>query len=308
MIRLKKNNLSSSASLLAPSPESRIYTRIHTRIDTSTNTCAIAKVQKQCSMQSVLMLVAMTLVATFVLAACAGSASTAKGKRPSGNFELEPLLEKRSTALISLRADGNITVDVDGRVQKGQFTGTLYKKDSLMLTVFGPFNIVAYKIASTADFMNFYDVLSGTLYQGAPTQKNFQTRLGVPLSHGDIACFLRGEVPGGFVGFKAQPVENDSEQVYLRQRDSVTERVIYSFAEEGFINYKRMMQKSGNTIINVRYGNYAVSNDVRLPHEAIVVFPQINATFTVQARTVEANPKDQKYSFTPPMEVRRKKL
>lgn len=242
-----------------------------------------------------------------IFSACGTATTTGRGKRPQGNIELDPILEKRSTALVSMKAEGSITVDVDGRVQKGQFAGTLYKRDSLMLTVFGPFNIVAYKIASTPDFMNFYDVLSGTLYQGAPTQKNFQSRLGVPLSHGDIACFLRGEIPGGFTGFKAQPFENDSETVYMRQRDTVTERVVYSFAEEGFVNFKRIGTKN-NTIINVRYGNYITSNNVRLPQEAIVVFPQINATFTVQARSVEVNPKDQKYSFTPPMEVRRKKL
>ncbi|TAE24788.1 MAG: DUF4292 domain-containing protein [Candidatus Kapaibacterium sp.] len=297
MIRLKKNNLfPSGASLARQSLEHRANT----------------DVQKQRSLQRSLqsghLLVLIMLALSTALGACAGGAGTTLGKRPSGNFELEPLLEKRNNALISLRADGTIIVDVDGRVQKGQFTGTLFKKDSLMLTVSGPFNLVVYKIASTVDFMNFYDILNGTLYQGAPTQKNFQTRLGVPLSHGDIACFLRGEIPGGFVGFKPQAAENDSEQVYLRQRDSLTERVIYSFAQQGFINYKRMLQPSGNTIINVRYSNYAVSNDIYLPHEAVVVFPQINATFTVQARAVEANPKDQKYSFTPPMEVRRKKL
>jgi hypothetical protein len=129
----------------------------------------------------------------------------------------------------------------------------------------------------------------------------------VPLSHGDIASFLRGEIPGGFTGFKPQAVENDSEQVYIRQRDTTSERVIYSFAEEGFINYKRMGSK-GNTIINARYSNFTTSNNLRLPQEAIVSFPPINAVFTVQARSVEANPKDQKYSFTPPMEARRKKL
>lgn len=247
------------------------------------------------------------VLTSIIIASCAGGSTTTRGKRPAGNFDLEPMLEKRGTSLVSLRADGNITVEVDGRVQKGQFSGTLYKRDSLMLTVFGPFNIVAYKIASTPDFMNFYDVLSGTLYQGAPNQKNFQTRLGVPLSHGDIASFLRGEIPGGFTGFKSQPAENDSEQVYLRQRDTTTERVIYSFSEEAFTNYKRMGTK-GNTIINARYGNFTTSNNIRLPQEATVVFPPINATFTVQARTVEANPKDQRYGFTPPMEVRRKKL
>lgn len=241
--------------------------------------------------------------------ACSSASSTAlKGKRPSsGEFNPEPLVGKRNNALIALKAEGSLTVDVDGRVQKGQFVGTLYKRDSLMLTVLGPFNIVAFKIASTPDYMNFYDVLGGTLYQGTPNQKNFQARLGVPLSHSDIASFLRGDIPDGFTGFKAQAVENDSEQVYLRQRDTVTERVIYSFAEEAFINYKRIGAK-GNTIINARYSNFTTSDNIRLPLDALIVFPPINATFSVQCRTVEANPKDQKYTFTPPMEARRKRL
>ncbi len=252
-------------------------------------------------------LLSVAMLVCLMVACSSGTTTTAKGKRPSGEFNVEPLLDKRTNALVALKAEGSLTVDVDGRVQKGQFVGTLYKRDSLMLTVLGPFNIVAFKIASTPEYMNFYDVLGGTLYQGAPSQKNFQARLGVPLSHGDIASFLRGEIPGGFTGFKPQPVENDSEQVYTRQRDTVTERVIYSFPNEAFINYKRIGAK-GSTIINARYSNFTTSDNIRLPQDALVVFPQINATFSVQCRTIEANPKDQKYTFTPPMEARRKRL
>ncbi len=245
-----------------------------------------------------------------VLWSCGTATTTtttaAKGKRPA-NFVLEQALEKRSQSINALRAEGNLAVEVDGKKQQAQFVGSLLKRDSLLLTVTGPFNIAVAKVGSTPDFMNYYDALSNTVYQGAPTQKNFQTRLGVPLSHNDIACFLRGEVPGGFTGFTVESVAGDSEDTYIRLRDTVTERVIYSHRAENIISFKRV-GKSGATLIHTRFSNFNTSENVSVPHEAFVVFPAIKATFSVQCRAVDVNPKDQKYSFVPPLEAKRRKL
>lgn len=241
---------------------------------------------------------------------CASSSttttSTIKGKRPA-NFVLEQALEKRSNSLNALRAEGNLAVEVDGKKQQAQFVGSLYKRDSLLLTVTGPFNIAVAKVGSTPDFMNYYDALANTVYQGVPSPKNFQTRLGVPLSHNDIACFLRGEVPGGFTGFTAEPAASDSEDVFVRVRDSVTERVVYSHRAENITSFKRT-NKNGEILVHTRFSNFTTSDNISIPQDAFVLFPAIKATFSVQCRNVEANLKDQKYSFLPPLEAKRRKL
>lgn len=256
-------------------------------------------------------LLVLSLCALALVWGCAASTTTTstvvKGKRPA-NFVLEQALEKRSAALTALRAEGNLSVEVDGKKQQAQFVGSLYKRDSLLLTVTGPFNIAVAKVGSTPDFMNYYDALTNTVYQGAPSPKNFQTRLGVPLSHNDIACFLRGEAPGGFSGFIAEPATSDSEDTFTRVRDTVTERLTYSYRAGNVISYKRI-GKSGGTLIHTRFSNFFTSPDnVTVPQDALVVFPTINATFSVQCRNVDVNLKDQKYSFLPPLEAKRRKL
>jgi hypothetical protein len=267
-------------------------------------------VRPPATMRNLYIAVAVLLVA-FALHACSTASTTTtanKVKRPGADFAIEPVLERRANLLTSLRADGNLTVEVNGKAQKAQFVGSLYKKDSLVLTVLGPFNILVAKIGSTIDFMNYYDALTNTVYQGAPSPKNFQQRLGVPLSHTDIASFLRGEIPGGFTGFLPEAiVTNDSEQVYTRQRDTITERVTYSFVENTLTTYKRSGKLSG-AIIDAQYSNFTTSDNVRLPQEAMVLFPQAKAMFSVQCRAVEANPKDQKYTFIPPLEAKRRKF
>lgn len=252
--------------------------------------------------------VASIFVLTIVCGCATSSTTTAtvKGKRPA-NFVLEQALEKRSNSLNALRAEGNLSVEVDGKKQQAQFVGSLYKRDSLLLTVTGPFNIAVAKVGSTPDFMNYYDALSNTVYQGAPSPKNFQTRLGVPLSHNDIACFLRGEAPGGFAGFTAEPATSDSEDVFVRMRDTVTERVVYSHRAENIISFKRT-NKNGEILIHTRFSNFVTSDNISVPQDAFVLFPSIKATFSVQCRNVEVNLKDQKYSFLPPLEAKRRKL
>lgn len=251
-------------------------------------------------------LCALVLVSYGCASSSTTTTTTVKGKRPA-NFVLEQALEKRSSALNALRAEGNLAVEVDGKKQQAQFVGSLYKRDSLLLTVTGPFNIAVAKVGSTPDFMNYYDALANTVYQGIPSPKNFQTRLGVPLSHNDIACFLRGEAPGGFTGFTAEPATSDSEDVFVRVRDTVTERVTYSHRVENITSFKRT-NKNGEILVHTRFSNFTTSDNISIPQDAFVLFPAIKATFSVQCRNVEANLKDQKYSFLPPLEAKRRKL
>ena len=251
-------------------------------------------------------LCALVLVSYGCASSSTTTTATVKGKRPA-NFVLEQAMEKRSNALNALRAEGSLAVEVDGKKQQAQFVGSLYKRDSLLLTVTGPFNIAVAKVGSTPDFMNYYDALANTVYQGIPSPKNFQTRLGVPLSHNDIACFLRGEAPGGFTGFTAEPATSDSEDVFVRVRDSVTERVVYSHRAENIISFKRT-NKNVEILVHTRFSNFTTSDNISIPQDAFVLFPAIKATFSVQCRNVEANLKDQKYSFLPPLEAKRRKL
>jgi Domain of unknown function (DUF4292) len=256
-------------------------------------------------------IVAFILGFALTLYACSSvSTSTTKAQRADpASFRLAPALEERSNALVSLRTEGNLSVEVEGKTQRAQFVSSLYKKDSLVLTVLGPFNILAAKIGSTSDFMNYYDALANTVYQGAPSPKNFQQRLGVPLSHTDIASFLRGEIPGGFAGFTLEAANSGdtSQHTYVRQQDTTTEQVTYSFVENAVTTYKRSSQQSG-TIIDAQYSNFTTSENIRLPQDAVVLFPPAKAVFTVQCRVMEANPKNQIYTFLPPLEAKRRKF
>ncbi|MCS6809043.1 MAG: DUF4292 domain-containing protein, partial [Bacteroidota bacterium] len=158
------------------------------------------------------------------------------------------------------------------------------------------------------EFMNYYDALSNTVYQGVPSPKNFQTRLGVPLSHDDIVSLLRGESPGGFTGFLVESMSGDSEDTFMRMRDTVVERVVYSYRHDNIVTFSRTHRLSGATLIQARFANFAVHDNISVPYSAFVMFPSINATFSVQCQTVEVNPKNQKYSFFPPQEAKRRKL
>jgi hypothetical protein len=235
------------------------------------------------------------------------SGSATKGKRPA-NFALEQAFEKRSALLTSLYADGNLTIEVGGKKQQAHFTGAVYKRDSILLNVTGPFNIAVAKVGSTPTFMNYYDVLTNTVYQGEPTAKNFQQRLGVPLSHDDIACFLRGEVPGGFSGFALESALNDSEDVFTRTKDTVSERLVYSHAAAAMTAFQRRNAK-GDVLINAQFSNFFVSPaNISIPRDALTLFPAINATFSVQCHLIEINMPNQKHNFVPPLEAKRRKL
>jgi hypothetical protein len=215
-------------------------------------------------------------------------------------------MTKRSATLISLKAEGTLSASTKTSRQKVQFEGNLYKRDSLYIALYGPLGITVGKLQSVPQNAQFYYALSNTVFEGPPTRENF-LKFNVPISHDDVTTFLRGDVPGGLAGFT--PVQHDKagEEMYIRQKDTTTERLIYSLADQAMTEY-RMSAKTGVVLMRVQSSNFVTVAGVRVAQDVMMQFPPTEASLDIQCTSVEANLTNLKYSFVPPSSAARKKF
>lgn len=236
-----------------------------------------------------------------LMTACAGSRSTQTDSFTPD--DIVAMVQHRSTELISLHADGALYTSVQGSKEQAQFSYSLYKTDSLLLTIYGPFGIVVGKLQATPDNFYYYDALNNESYEGEPTQENFERIVRIPLSQREMALLLRGEPPHNFADYNL--VEPSATlPVYNRVENGHTERLVFSRADRALIEYSRKDSK-GTTLALVRYSNFTSESGFQLAQKVTFQFPQAQISVNLQCRSIEPNVENRHYSFSIPRDVKR---
>ncbi len=233
---------------------------------------------------------------------------TSPAKRFATIQEIADVISQRSTALNSLKAEGSMAIKTPALSQRVTFDGGIFKRDSLLLNLYGPLGITVGKLQSTSAFARFYFALDNSLYEGEPSRENFLRRAFLPVSYDEIVTFLRGEVLGGFTGFNIIQNANlaPDEVALVRQQDSTVERVLFSTTEQAVLEYQRK-SKSGDQLMLVRYSNFITTNGVRVAQDYSVQLPPQQSSFQAQCSSMEANV-PMKYTFSPSSSAVRKKF
>lgn len=234
--------------------------------------------------------------------------SCASVKQTAGNqseFPLEKMAFERSNSIVSLKGDGSIAVSLGSEHQTAQFRLALFKTDSLMMTIYGPFGVALGKLQSTSDLLQFYDAFNQQIYEGAPSQDNFQRVVRIPLSYNTISHLLRGEIPGGLAKFEL--ISTNENQTFGRETDSTLERVIYSPEKKAILDYSKKM-KAGATIISTQYSDFITSNGVSIAKKIVTHFPGQDGSIILEFHTVETNISGERYSFNLPNGVKRSRF
>lgn len=236
-----------------------------------------------------------------LLTACAGT-------RPTQTDSFTPddiveMVQHHNSSLTSLHADGALYTSVQGSKDQAQFSYSLYKTDSLLLTIYGPFGIVVGKLQATPDNFYYFDALNNESYEGEPTRENFERILRIPLSQREMALLLRGEPPHDFADYRiAEP--SATLPVFTRTENGQTERLVFSHADRALIEYSRKDNK-GAILAMVRYSDFTGESGLQLAQKVTFQFPQAQISVNLQCRSIEPNVENRHYSFSIPRDVKR---
>ncbi len=248
--------------------------------------------------------IALFCSALLLLAACTSvkqSGTTAKST-PVSLIGSE--LAKRSQAFFAFTASGSLISSADGQTQRGNFEMSMYKTDSLLISLYAPFgNILIGKLQATPDFFLFYNVFNNEVYEGVPHSDNMKRIVRIPLSHLEMARLMRGETPDGFDGFR--PFDDDQgREVYVRKRESIVERVLYSREHRAITQYARKAG-DGTTLVAVNYSDFQLSDGLPIAKKMDLRFPSANVAVTLECSDVQVNRQAASYVFSVPAGIKR---
>ncbi len=246
------------------------------------------------------------LVCLALLATACATTRTQQDALPRSATGIAELLQKRSEELVSLHADGSIASTARGSTDQAQFAYDLYRTDSLLLTLYGPFGILVGKLQASPDGFSFFDALTNEIYEGLSSRENFEKILNIPLSQREMALLLRGESLHPLAEFEM--VEPSSTfPVFLLRHNGMAERLIFSQADGAIVEYARK-NAAGETILLVRYSNFETVGTMNLAHNVTFQFPKAEISVNLQSSSVSANAPDRKYSFVLPKGIKRNRF
>lgn len=249
-------------------------------------------------MKTMFWIVCFALVAT----ACSTTRTTTS-TQPFTTDAIAEMLQQRNSGLISLQADGTLYTSVRGTSNQASFSYSLYKTDSLLLTIYGPFGIVVGKLQANPNAFYYFDAMSNEGYEGEPTRENFERVLRIPLAHKEMALLLRGEPPHDFSEY--HPVERaTSLPTFVRKSETMSERLVFSPTDRALVEYAQH-DNNGKLIAVVRYADFSHTSNFSLAQKVTFQFPQAQISVNLQSRTVEPNAESRQYSFSIPRGVKR---
>jgi len=258
--------------------------------------------------------------AVLVISSCSSTKTVQKDSEATTKKETAVVTEKETNEipteqlfyfsndnLRQLEINGKIVSTVDGSKQSASSSVLVKERDSIGMTIFGPFGILVGQLMATQSNFTFYNAFGNEVIEGEPSSANINSVTGMPISFNDIMTLLRGEVPFGTIGYKKVKTLESGETLYS-YKDQMQHFVTTSVNSNTISQYQRKAI-DGELLFHIRYNNYKNVNNVSIATESILQIPKMKTSISFVADEVFINePFQSKLSFSIPSGVKRKKL
>lgn len=222
--------------------------------------------------------------------------------------EAEKLFYFSKENLRQLEINGKIVSTVDGSKQSASTSVLVKERDSIGMTIFGPFGILVGQLMASPSNFIFYNAFGNELIEGEPSSANINSVTGMPISFDDIMTLLRGEVPFGLKGYQKVKTLESGENLFS-YKDQMQTHFVTTVANSNDISQYQRKNNDGELLFHIRYTNYKNVNNVSVATESTLQIPKMKTSISFVADEVFINePFQSKLSFSIPSGVKRKKL
>ncbi len=213
-----------------------------------------------------------------------------------------------NSSLKQLELNGKVISSVDGSKQTASTTVLVKDRDSLGMSIFGPFGILVGQLMASSSNFVFYNAFGNEAVDGIPSAENINSVTGMPISFNDILTLLRGEVPFGEKGYTKVKKLEIGETLFSYAEVNQTHFVTTSPNTDYISQYQRK-SNDGELLFHIRYNNYKIFNNLSIATESILQIPKLKTSISFIAEEVFVNqPFQSKLGFTIPSGVKRKTL
>lgn len=234
--------------------------------------------------------------ACFLLFSC----STTKKNKIDTNIEILPDFSP------AIFMEGNATVNANFPNFNQTFSINLLiaGTDSLRMTAFGPFNLIAGRLYSDSDEFIFVNTLEMTAYIGRPSADNIGRASGMNLSFKDLASMIQGIPSSSTDSYKfVKKVRDESELLFQFENEDYVEFVTFDPIEKVISQFQRK-DKNDNLRLNVFLSNYSNEGNHKIPKNIKFEVYEPKGKLIIEFKDIIVNKERNELKFMIPKELR----
>ena len=188
--------------------------------------------------------------------------------------ELRDRVNANSGKLLSLDADGEISIDSPGLSNTGSITVSIKKPDSIYTKLEGPFGIdVADLLITRNDFL-YYNVNDNKVISGSSTPGNLRIIMKVNVNFDEIINAFSGK-------FTFENTVYDDVNISMTDRNYVvtvkTKKEIRKYWIDIYYFYVTKIgtyDLNGGTLIEINYDNFYLKDGIHFPKKISIIRPK----------------------------------
>ncbi|MCX6153973.1 MAG: DUF4292 domain-containing protein [Candidatus Kapabacteria bacterium] len=248
-----------------------------------------------------------TIFILFFILSCSTSKQISRNANIDENLGPVQLKWHNDMEYLELNCNFNIKAGDNDASASGKFI--LCRRDSLSLSISGPFGISIGKLFSRKDYFLFYNTYQNEIYEGTPTVENLSHAVRIPLSYSDLVALIRAETPESALIFKESARDKDLGTIDFKAKNASNEDVFVKLNNKNSSILEYSRRNSEGELIHVTYTTYFKISGFYRPKKINIRFPQSEVEIEIIENETKINKKPEKpLSFNKPDDVPVKRL
>ncbi|MEP7146812.1 MAG: DUF4292 domain-containing protein [bacterium] len=218
---------------------------------------------------------AISLIICLIFFSC--TASNDNGSNTEISFQdLKGRVNANAQKLISLDADGDISIESPTISTNGSVTVSISKPDSVFIKLEGPFGIDVANLLITRNNFVYYNVMENRVISGPSTPKNLGIIMRIKIEFDDMLNAFSGKFAIGNETYDETTVSRAGMNylVTLKKKDDIKKYWINS--EDFYVTKFGSYDNEGNTKIEIAYENFYQKDEIFFPKKISITRPKEN--------------------------------
>lgn len=204
--------------------------------------------------------------------------------------DLANRVNSSSGRLVSLEAEGEISIDSPTLSNTGSLTVSISRPDSLYTKIEGPFGIdIADALVTRSEF-TYYNATENKVIRGPSTKRNLGIILKMKVEFDDLISALSGSfiiTNKDSTDFKISEIDNE----YLLEQQSGSEKNMYWInAEDFYVTRVQNIDKNGKLNLEIHYQEFYETDGIFFPKKITLTRPKEKQYIWVTYKVEEFNP------------------
>lgn len=224
-----------------------------------------------------------------MLSACS-SAPEALREASISFKDLSEQVNQRAGRLVSLSAEGEISIDSPTLSNTGSFTVSLSRPDSLYTKIEGPFGIDIADVLVTRSEFTYYNATENKVIKGPSTQRNLGVILKMKVEFDDLLNALSGNFMITNTDTSNYSIHMLEDQFLLEQRSGKATMKYLIDSDDFYVTRIQNYDEQGKLKLEIKYDEFYDADGIFFPKKITLTRPKEKQYVWVSYKIEDLNP------------------